>query len=360
MPLPTSSASTTTMRLSISWSLGCDSDTLASTTSSCPAGWIQFAQAVEYAGLDGLFIASSAHQQDSLTVAATLCAHTRHLRLIPGLDSGLMLPAALAAVAQSLQSISQQRLCLHLADGDQGSTRRALGELLNRDQRSERIGEYLLILRQLLDARGPALDFQGRYFSLENGGHARRDLPAPPLLLDDSIGAPLIAAHADQCLVQADHPQRLAATLARLQDAARQQGRDLTFATRIGWILRDDPGQAWYAAEHWLQRQHDDENTPCSASHANVASLAAGGAASPARRFEIYPNLWRPSFRHPPFLVGDAQQLVTRLTELHELGIAHVIIESPPSVREALRVGETVLPSLRASGLMNEARHRVE
>src|SRR5471032_2923955 len=143
------------MRLEFSWQLPLGNEGALLDQASWaqqPGEWIQLAQAVEYAGIDQLWIPAGPGQADSLGVAAALCAHTRNLGLTVSIAPEVMLPAALAATAQSLQSISGNRLRLHLPDSEQSNVRRVFVEFLNRDQRSERIGEYMTILGQLLAA----------------------------------------------------------------------------------------------------------------------------------------------------------------------------------------------------------------
>ncbi|MCY1332126.1 Alkanesulfonate monooxygenase [compost metagenome] len=345
------------MSLSISWRLSAASAPFAvgspATRPADFADWLQVAQAAEYAGLDGLFIPSGPGLPESFTVAAALCAHTRHLRLTTSFPSDVMLPAALATAAQSLQSISHNRLHLHLPDSEHSSVRRAFGDLLNRDQRSERIGEYLTILSHLLNPASGPLDFAGQYFHLENAGHPdgsgapRQPLP---LLLDESQGPTLIATHADACLLQAQAPQRLASTIKRLREVAAQHQRSLGFATSLGLIVGDDETQAWAAADAWLAEHRHVASPPSNVTEGTVVQLASAAV----RRFEIYPNLWRPTPYLPPFVVGSTEQVVSRLVELHGLGIDHVVLEGAPAVREILRVGEELLPRLQARGVMTE------
>ncbi|WP_457441748.1 LLM class flavin-dependent oxidoreductase [Pseudomonas sp. TE3786] len=336
------------MSLSISWRLGSSPGPLAGGEPADFAAWVQVAQAAEYAGLNGLFISCAAGQPESFTLAAALCAHTRRLALTTSFPSEVMLPAALAAAAQSLQSISQNRLQLHLPDSEHSAVRQAFGDLLNRDQRNERIGEYLRILTHLLQPGGAPLDVAGHYFQLENAV-----LPSGvplPLLLDESQSPALIATYADQCLLHAQHPHRLAATIARLQALASAQQRSLRFATVLGLIMRDDAAQAWTAADAWLLQQRHCLALPNGYGDAGVVDLSQ----SAARRYEFYPNLWRPSAQLPPMLVGSTEQVAGRLEELYRLGISQVIVEAVPAVREILRVGEELLPRLHARGVTTQ------
>ncbi|MDG9885333.1 LLM class flavin-dependent oxidoreductase [Pseudomonas sp. GD04058] len=317
------------MALEFSWQLP------LCTPTPTPGQWIQLAQAVEYAGLDGLWIPGGAPCADSLGVAAALCAHTRHLHLNVSVPPEVVLPAALASTLQSLQSISANRVRLHLPDGDRDSLRQAFGEWLNRDQRNERIGEYLEILQRLLRGGDSGFNFSGRYFQLENAGFARRSLPAPPLILDDSHDARLIASHADLCLLRSAPPAWLEQEIHRLLG---QTG----FVCSFGLILGDTEELAWEVA---AQRFPAPAEPPASAA---VRRLARD------RQLEVHPNLLQPGPGQPLYLVGNAQQIATRLGELHGLGIEHIVIQDQPAVAEVLRFGERILPLLREQGLRKE------
>lgn len=331
------------MALELSWYLPLAGGTRPAST---PGQWIQLAQAVEYAGLDALWIPADSRTADSLGVAAALCAHTRRLHLQVGVPPQVMLPAALAATVQSLQSISGQRISVHLPDGEQGSLHSVFGEWLNRDQRNERIGEFLHLLTRLLAPGATPLDYQGRYFQLEQGGLGLRPLPAPPLILDASQGDELIAEHAQTCQLAGAHPDALAAEIQRLR--ALRPG--LRFALPLGVILRDSEAQAWDAASQWQQAR--GVALPAGPAERQVQPLFADHAR--LRRDEIHPQLWQPRGQ-PLTLVGDPGQISARLQQLHDLGIDQVIIHGEPAVAEVLRFAEQVLPALRAKGLHPKA-----
>ncbi|RII74173.1 LLM class flavin-dependent oxidoreductase [Pseudomonas monteilii] len=310
-----------------------------------PGHWIQLAQAVEYAGLDGLWIPGGAPCADSLGVAAALCAHTHHVQLTVSVPAQVMLPAALASTLQSLQSISANRVRLHLPDSEQHSLHKTFGEWLNRDQRNERIGEYLEILQRLLSPEEGGFNYSGRYFQLENAGFTKRALPAPRLILDDSQNTTLIAAHAHQCLLRSATPGWLAQEIRRLGEAS---GGRLAYACSFGLIQGDNEDQAWDAAARQLAA-----NIQAHSSATPLRRLARNR--HPLRQFELHPNLLQLRPGEPLYLVGTAQQIATRLQELHGLGVEHIVIQDQPTVSDVLRFGERILPLLRGQGLRKES-----
>ncbi|HBP6730582.1 TPA: LLM class flavin-dependent oxidoreductase [Pseudomonas aeruginosa] len=335
------------MSLHFSWKLCASGTRRGLGWPAQPAEWVQLAQAVEYAGLDGLYLPGGPSQPDSLMVAAALCAHTRRLGLTLSLPAEAMLPAALAATLQSLQSLSAGRVRLHLPDSDRGSLRRAFGEVLNRDQRHERIDEFLDILQRLLHIPATPLDHNGRYFHLENAGLGLRDLPPTPLLLDETLGTERIASRADVCFVQGSSVKQLGASIARLNHAAQNAGRTLNHVASFGLIARDSEEQAWDEAARQAQARTAPARGKRRGAAAAVVELLAERAEHPARRNEIHPNLWLPASGESPVLVGSYAQVASRLQELHGAGLDQIILHAPNAVREVLRFGERVLPLLR-------------
>lgn len=309
-----------------------------------PGGWIQLAQAVEYAGLDGVWIDSGPGLPDSLGVAAALSAHTERIGVTVSIAAEVMLPAALAGTVQSLQSISGQRVRLHLCDRD----RHVSGVTLNRDQRSERLEEYLELLSRLLSPDGDPVNHTGRYFQLENAGIVRRGGLAAPLLLNDHLGPATVGRYADQCLLGVGPLQPMAARIERHRAAAGVHQRPLSFACGLGLMLGDSDDEAWQCALDHL----DALGIAPASDIAGVRDLPDPWAA--LKRLAIHPNLWQPTADAPVFLVGGAQRIAERLALLHELGIRHVVFESRRPVADVLRFGERVVPLLVDRGLYQE------
>lgn len=301
--------------------------------------WIQLALAAEYVGLDGLWLAASAGAVDSLGVAGALCAHTRRLGLSVSVAPEVMLPAALANTLTSLQSISGERVTLYLPHPREGQLGRAFGEQLNLDQHHQRTAEYLEILANLFAPQGRPFDFHGNYFQLENAGHAQRLAP-PRIILDQHQALPLLAAHADLCLLQCAAPPQLEQQIQRLRLAISPRAPG--FALHLGIIVRETAEQAWDAALHSWRRNGIDVD-PAASSRGVVLHARSH---QPLRALEVYPQLYAPDARRPLQLVGSTAQIVARIEELHAMGVTRIVIDSEPAVAEVLRIGELLLPAL--------------
>ena len=73
-------------------------------------------------------------------------------------------------------------------------------------------------------------------------------------------------------------------------------------------------------------------------------------------QLEVSPNLWAGvglvRGGAGTALVGSHEEVADRIAEYHELGIDEFILSGYPHLEEAYRVGEGVLPVLRARGLL--------
>jgi alkanesulfonate monooxygenase len=74
------------------------------------------------------------------------------------------------------------------------------------------------------------------------------------------------------------------------------------------------------------------------------------------RALEVHPNLWAGiglvRGGAGTALVGSHQEVAERIAEYHALGFDEFILSGYPHLEEAWRVGEGLLPRLRALGLL--------
>jgi alkanesulfonate monooxygenase len=80
-------------------------------------------------------------------------------------------------------------------------------------------------------------------------------------------------------------------------------------------------------------------------------------------RLEVSPNLWAGiglvRGGAGTALVGSHEQVADRIAEYHELGIEEFILSGYPHLEEAYRVGEGLMPVLRARGLVADPGGRL-
>lgn len=323
------------MTLHLGWQL-LPPSSLAPEPALLAGQWLQLAEAVEFAGLDALLLPASVHLPEPLTLCAALSARTQRLQLIAGVHTNMLLPAALATTAQSLQAISGNRLQLYLQPA-------ANSPSLTADQCLEREREFTHVFSQLIShPHQQPLHHHGTYYRLEHAELGLRALPAPPLWLGAEHDPLQVSRYAKHCLINVAAPQQLAATVQRIRALGRERERRITCHGAIQLIARPTEIQAWDEASRRL--------ADIPAHH--VASHTAEHQASPlhehpARRAEIYPNLWHPPGHDLPTLVGSYAQIASRIAELQDCGLDGLVFCAQNPVEECLRLGEEVIPLLR-------------
>lgn len=245
----------------------------------------QVARAAATTGFDGLFVAYRPDSDDSQIVAAAIARTAPRLLLVPEFPSTVG-----SAVYAAKQAVSFQR-----------ATHNRLGWALvgaGGDEDAARTAEFLRVARGVHGTR--PFDHDGEYFSVKGGGFQAplANVPFPPVYLagEDEEALARSAELADVHLlphVSLDELRGRAETLDRLALAA---GRDVE----------------WGIVTVITARESDEE--------------AAGGAG----------------------IAGSYDTVADRLADLHAIGATHIVLAATPSLEEAYRVGQFVLPRVRA------------
>jgi alkanesulfonate monooxygenase len=353
-PMPRADA----MSIEFNWCLPTEGDgrgRVAQERTATPAHWIDVARAAEYAGFHALQIPSGTHRPDAWLVAAALAPHTARLHFTVGFRPGFVLPAVAAQSAQSLDEITGQRLLLSLLVGGDSAEHRAYGDAVNHDDRFERAGEFIHIVKQAWKGRGGALGFnhRGPHYRVENAGLMRPFKQPPPLCVGGAGPSVerIAAEHADVYVLWGEPAPALAERVRRVRALATAQGRALRIACRLHVIARETEASAWAVADDALR-----------------AAWTGAGEAPSARRFEAEPNLWQgvgllrgkagrgqPRWEDGAGLVGSFRAVADRLQELQAAGADSFVLSGEQGLEDALRLGEEVLPLVRPVAAAGEA-----
>jgi alkanesulfonate monooxygenase len=319
----------------------------------------QIARSAEQLGFDAALCPTSSWCEDGWVLAAALSQVTERFRYLIALRPGLASPTLAAQMAATFQRISGGRLLLNVVTGGDDAEQRRFGDRLNKEQRYERCGEYLEIIRALWE--GDPVDFHGRHYELE-GARIVTDPVWPELYFGGSSEPALnvAAAHADVYLTWGEPPDAVAEKLARVDALAQARGRGLRYGIRLHVIARDTSAEAWAKADQLLaglsveqiERAQQIQRGSQSEGQRRMTELHGGRTDS----LEISPNLWAGvglvRGGAGTALVGSHEEVADRIAEYHELGIDEFILSGYPHLEEAYRVGEGVMPALRRRGLL--------
>jgi alkanesulfonate monooxygenase len=186
----------------------------------------------------------------------------------------------------------------------------------------------------------PPFTYHGKYFEVENGGFAPalqgQAFPEVYLGGDSDAALELSARHADVHFLPLLPPAELAPRIARLDALAARHGRKLRYALAADVLARDEADTAWQA----LRTRWED------------AAAVAQTPLPPFEQLRAGANLWNGFGLADPHagagLVGSYDEIVDRVREYVALGIDSFVFNAHPALEEAVRLGERLLPRLRA------------
>ncbi len=261
----------------------------------------QIARSAEQLGFTGVLTPTGTWCEDAWLTTAALIAQTQRLKFLVAFRPGLIAPTLAAQMASTYQRISRGRLLLNVVAGGETTEQRRFGDHLSHDERYQRTGEFLAIVRGAWS--GVPTDFTGAHYQVEGATVLSPPNPVPTVYFGGSSDAacPIAARYVDVYLTWGEPPAQVARKLAWMRRLAQEAGRELRFGIRLHTISRDSSREAWAEANRMLADLSMPEINNAQKALAKSSSVGqermvalhskyrAGGAAAD---LEIYPNLW--------------------------------------------------------------------
>lgn len=318
----------------------------------------QIALAAEEAGFEAALTPAGPWCDDAWVTTAALAQRTERLKFLVAFRPGAMSPTLSAQMAASYQFHTGGRLLLNVVTGGDSAEQHAYGDWLGKDERYERCGEFLDIVRGLW--AGERVDLEGTHLHVEGASLGRLPDPVPAVYFAGSSGPALEVAgrHADVYLTWGEPPAQVAEKLAAVRARAEAQGRTVRFGIRLHVVSRDRADQAWAAAEALLEGISEDEiakvharmQTTESEGQRRMLELHGGSRSN----LEVSPNLWAgvglARGGAGTALVGSHTDVADRIEEYAALGIDEFILSGYPHLEELYWFSEGVLPILEERG----------
>lgn len=320
----------------------------------------QIGAAAEDNGFDAVLTPTGAWCEDAWLTTAMLVETTETLRFLVAFRPGLISPTLAAQMAATYQWHSNGRLLLNVVTGGEPHEQQAYGDFLNKEERYERCGEFLDVVRSLWTSPTP-VTFEGKHIQVKGASLQRQPDPAIPVFFGGSSSAagPVAARYADTYLTWGEPLAAVGKKLEWIRRLAVDHGRILDYGLRIHVISRDTAEQAWAEADRLLAaidpadvaRVQTSLRRSESEGQRRMLDLHNGNT----DRLEIAPNLWAGvglvRGGAGTALVGSHEEVADRLAEYAKLGISHFILSGYPHLEEAYWFGEGVLPILERRGL---------
>lgn len=324
----------------------------------------QVARAAEDNGFEAALTPTGAWCEDAWLTTAMLSQTSERLKFLVAFRPGVVAPYLAAQMAGTFQNLSGGRLLLNVVTGGESHEQRMFGDFLDKDERYERCGEFLEIVRRLWT--GETVDFAGKHLSVEAAKLGQIPSPVPDIYFGGSSPAAgkVAAEHADVYLTWGEPPQAVAEKIAWIRELAAAEGRGpdnrpIRFGIRMHVITRDTSEEAWAEADRLLQgidpatiRQvQEGLRRSESEGQRRMLDLHSGRT----DELEIHPNVWAGvglvRGGAGTALVGSHEEVADRIAEYAELGLDEFVLSAYPHLEGAYWFGEGVLPILADRGL---------
>ena len=301
----------------------------------------QVARAADLSGFDGIQIQNDHEGDETWIVAGYVARGTRHLKLLTEFDASRGSAVYAAKNAVSFQRFTGGRFAWQIGVNEDAIQRRRSGDFIADADLLARVDEFITVARGVLT--NTSFDFKGKFFEVLNGGFkgplAGKPVPAVYLSGSSDEALKLSARQADVHLLDAASLDELASSIAALNKYATESGRKVTPGLRIDVLARETAEEAVRDALHyWGQTGRRN------------------GGKEPVTSANLWRDLAADRTGARGTLVGSYEQVIDRLAAYAAAGVGSFVLGAIPRFEEAYRIGEHVLPALRARRANHERK----
>jgi len=265
----------------------------------------QIGRAAAQTAFDGLFLPHRADADDSQIVAAAIAREVPRLTLIPQFPASVGSAVYAAKQAVSFQRLAHERLGWAIAPDADPRSRAAGADHVGEEQLGQRLTEFLEVARGVHRER--PFTHKGAFFEVENGGFEAplNQVSFPRVFFEGQSEETLAlsARLADVHLFRDTTPETVRLLIEALDNLAKREDRQVSFGVVQTVVAREDAEEARREA-------------------------AIIGAPRNA-------------------IVGDYASVAGQLEWFAALGVTEFVLAGSPSLEEAYRVGQHVLPRFR-------------
>lgn len=322
---------------------------------------LRLARAHEDTGWDRVLFAYHSGSPDPAAVAALVAAKLDSLKILLAHRPNVSYPTYAAKVVATLDQISAGRVNLHVITGGSTADQAAEGDHLSKDQRYERTGEYIRILKQAWTSTSK-FSFAGTHYQFEDfvSDIFPAQSPRPQVSFGGSSPAAYAigAAEADIYALWGEPLADTAEQIQTITDAARAAGRTERPRIQVAFrpIIAATEELAWQKAEGILgqiERRVAATVSPGQApgSPENAGSQRLLRIAEQGDRYDR--ALWTKPARaaggrgNSNALVGTPEQVAAALLDYIDLGVDIISARGYDYVDDTIDFGRYVIPLVR-------------
>jgi FMNH2-dependent dimethyl sulfone monooxygenase len=316
---------------------------------------IGLAQVAEGIGFDyGLaparFIASHGWelQQEAITCTAILASHTKRLKLIGAVHTGLWHPAMIAKMGSTIDYYSKGRFAINILSAWFKEEFRAFGEpWLDHDERYRRSEEFIQVLKGLWTQ--DRLTFKGDFYRINDGWLKPRPVSSPhPEIFqggNSKAARRMAAKYSDWYFMNGNSVEGVKEQIDEVRALAAAEGRTVKFGLNGFVIQRETEQEALEQLEAII-------------AHADPAIVQSFGeqvkqaGASTADRIGMwanadFANLVQPNDGFKTRLFGPPEQIAARIREYQAVGVDMILCAFLNFTDELPAFGRAVIPLLQ-------------
>ncbi len=289
----------------------------------------------ENAGCTGILIYTDNTLVDPWMVSQVILQNTASLCPLVAVQPVYMHPYSVAKMVWSAGVLYGRKMFLNMVAGGFKNDLIALGDATPHDSRYQRLVEYTLIIRQLLDGDAP-VTMDGQFYKVSGSKLGARLAPEllPGILVSGSSEAGLAAAR-EMGATPVKYPEPLAST-----DATSRANSHC--GVRIGIVARPREEDAWRVAHDRFPEDRKGQLTRQLASkvsdsawHKQLAEVGKSGVAEGPYWLHPFENYQT----NCPYLVGSYETVAEELHKYMDTGYSTYILDIPPTEEELDHIG---------------------
>jgi alkanesulfonate monooxygenase len=307
--------------------------------------------AAERHGFDNILLPSGYQLGiDAIAFAGGIAPFVKRIRLLVAIRCGEMWPPQLARQLATLDRMLAGRLTINIISSD------LPGQAVASGPRYRRCVEVMKILRTLLN--GEALAFEGEFYQINLEPPAVRTVSQRcPLMYFGGLSEEAreaAAAGSDIYLMWPDTMANVKATMDDLVGRAARHRRKLRFGYRVHVVVRETESAARAAADRLLSRLDAEVGSQIrqkSLDHSSVgvhrqAELRESSSSDGYVEDDLWTGIGRARSGCGAAIVGDPDQVLSKLNRYRDLGIEVFILSGYPHETECDLFARYVLPRL--------------
>ncbi|KAI1397429.1 bacterial luciferase-like protein [Hypoxylon fuscum] len=308
---------------------------------------------------------------DPWTIGATIAAVTKNLKVIIALRPNTLYPTVAAKALATLDQLSRGRAVVHFIAGGSDVEQAREGDFLKKEERYERLEEYIKILKRAWQSPEP-FDWDGKYYQFKQFKNLVR--PVNGTSIPISVGGSSGEAYriggslADIFGLWGEPLKETKEQIDKIYAEAEKAGR--TDRPRI-WvtfrpIVAETEELAWAKAHRTLDalqgnRAEGKSRVPVDA--AAPQNVGSQRLLEIAKRGEVQDRaLWYPTVTATnargasTALVGSVQTIADSILDYVDLGAELISIRGYDNLNDAIDYGRYVLPKVREGLKERESR----